>query len=287
MSQSVVYHLLEECWNMNRIKLTLLAGAFALVSATPAFAGNIAITGHDHDFHCSGTAANSCIALKGMVMFARAGATNSSLPVLSFDQGTELTSDLTSNGIAFTNISTVAGVTAALFDPTLYSAFVVASHTSCGGCDNSDAFINAIIAQSAAIESFFNAGGGIVGLSGAGFMPYYDFIPESSASMTGAPSSGYVQTACGATFGIPATNGDATHNHFSEPGTGGVSALYCVAERNSTLPTGENAMTLLLQGGVISTGLITTTAGAAVPEPATWTLIGLGLGLAAVRRLRK
>ena len=67
-------------------------------------------------------------------------------------------------GISFVNVdpSNAANVTAALFDHSLYSAFVVASVTSCGGCDNSPAAIANIAAQSAAIASFFNAGGGIV-----------------------------------------------------------------------------------------------------------------------------
>ena len=259
----------------------------AVLGATSAYAGNIALTGHDSDFHCAFGSSAGCAQLDALVAFARAGATDSTLPVLTFDEGSELTNSLTGLGVSFTNVSTIAGVTAAVFDPTLYSAFVVASHTSCGGCDNSTAFVDAIIAQSAAITSFFNAGGGVVGLSGASMTTYYNFVPESTASLGGAPSSGYVQDVCGVTFGVPAVNGDATHNHFSEPGTGGVSALYCVAERNPTgLPAGQNAMTLLLQGGVITTGVITTGGTAAVPEPGTMLLLGGGLAMAS-RRLRR
>src|SRR5205807_2402154 len=135
------------------------------------------------------------------------------LPVLTFDQGTELTSDLTAAGIAFTNVSNPALVTSALFDHTLFSAFVTSSDSSCGGCDNNATMEAAINGQASAITSFFNAGGGIVGLSGAGnAATYYNFVPQSAAGGGSPPSSGFVQTACGASLGIPAVNGDPTHN---------------------------------------------------------------------------
>jgi len=102
---------------------------------------------------------------------------------------------------------------------------VVASATSCGGCDNTPAAIANITAQSAAIASFFNAGGGIIGLAGANDPNAYAYVPQSATNAGGAPpSSGYLQTADGATLGIPAVNGDTTHNFFNEPGVGGLSS---------------------------------------------------------------
>ena len=85
------------------ISLAILGGS--------AFAGNIAITGHDDDLHQSPQALAQ---LSGMLTLARAG---SALPVVTFDQGSQLTTALTALGVPWVNISTAAGVTAAVFNP--------------------------------------------------------------------------------------------------------------------------------------------------------------------------
>ena len=136
--------------------------------------------------------------------------------------------------VAFTNVNpgSAANVTAALFDHSLHSAFVVASVTSCGGCDNSPTANANIAAQSAAIASFFDTGDGIIGLAGAGDPSAYAYVPETATNAGGnPPSSSYIQTAAGAALGIPAVNGDTAHNFFNEPGPGGLSSLYQVVER--------------------------------------------------------
>lgn len=279
---------------------TALAGCAALVlSAAPANAGNIALTGHDSDFHCFGAVASPCLQIRDMVAFARAGSDDPTLPVLSFDQGSQLTADLTSLGIPFTNVSTVAGVGTADFDPDLYSAFVVASHTSCGGCDNSTAFVDAIADRLDDITDFFNAGGGVVGFSGghsyAGPGQYYSFVPETAGGIISSPpSSGYTSSPCFGGVTTTAVNGNATHNFFPEPGSPGVSSLYCVSERltgvSPTDPNFNRAMTLLLQGGLIVTDVITTSTGTTtdgVPEPVVLTLVGLGAIGAGLRRRRQ
>ncbi|HEU0157194.1 MAG TPA: hypothetical protein VFQ82_14060, partial [Stellaceae bacterium] len=219
----------------------LLAGvaAVALVGAGAAHAGNIVLTGHDNDFHLPITG-NALAALTAEFSFVRNG---SALPVLVLDDskiGSELVNAATTI-LGAANVVHVdpVNVTAADFDITKYSAFAVASVTSCGGCDNTPADIAAITAQSAAIATFFNDGGGILGLAGANDPSAYAYVPEAATNPGGSPPrTGYVQTAAGAILGLPAVDGDTTHNFFDEPGTGGLSASYVVTERLRDPATG-------------------------------------------------
>ena len=170
--------------NLNMKRLTVAMAAAGLMGvAGSAAAGNIFLTGHDDDFHQS---ADAKAAMLGALAFVKDG---SALPVLTFDAGAELTSLLTSIGQAFINVdpTLATNVTAALFDHSLYSAFVVASVTSCGGCDNTPADIDNITAQSAAIATFFNAGGGIIGLAGANYANAYAYVPTSATNGGGNP----------------------------------------------------------------------------------------------------
>ena len=55
-----------------------------------------------------------------------------------------------------------------LFNAATCSAFVVASEITCGGCDNTPSDIANIASHGIAISAFFNAGGGIYEMAGAG-----------------------------------------------------------------------------------------------------------------------
>jgi hypothetical protein len=274
---------------MNKALMASVA-AVALVGANYAYAGSIVLTGHDNDFHenfgaSPGPGGPAGLALSAELSFVR----DSSLPVLTFDQGTELTNALTALGIPFTNISTAAAILPTLFDPTKFSAMAVASITSCGGCDNTPGFVAQLstAANQAAINSFFNAGAGILGLAGAADANAYAYVPTAATNAGGSPpSNGYVQTAAGAAFGLPATNGNPTHNFFSEPGTGGLSSSYSVTERllNATTGTPETVAVRAGTTTCIAKGTCTT----GTPEPGSLGLLGVGLaGLAAARRRKR
>jgi len=267
---------------------------FAVMASIPLKAGTIALTGHDDDYHCNygPNYTGACQQLAALVSFARNG---SSLPILMFDAGTELTSALTGLGLAYTNINpdTPGAVTASLFNSALYSALVVASDTTCGGCDNNAAGEAAIAAQSSAINAFLNNGGGIVGLAGAFSTAYYSFVPQTATSVGGAPDTGYSQTAAGSQYGVVAVNDDQTHNLFYNPGTNGESSFYQVAEVNSfgngTISGPNAAATLLCYECTASGGVITSGGGSTSisPEPASSAMLGLAaltFGLAAALR---
>jgi hypothetical protein len=270
---------------MLKKSLVSVLTAVAAAAAAPALAagGNIFLTGHDADLHMYYGSSSAAAALTSELNFVRNG---SLLPVLTFDAGVELTADLTALGIAWVNFDPgSSSYNAATFDPTKYSAIAVASHQDCGGCDNTSAGLAKLATFSAAIASFFNAGGGILGFAGADDPTAYAYVPQAAFNPGGfPPSTGFVETAAGTAVGLVAENGDPTHNYFGTPGVGGLSAAYQVAEVNS-----GNNESLFVQGGTISCvgdscGIVS-----GVPEPETYALmlVGLGfVGFAANRRRR-
>jgi hypothetical protein len=273
------------------------ASACAAIMAGQANAGNIVLTGHDDDFHDrldGGGIAGSQPGkqLAAMLAFARAGSADPTLKVLVFDQGTEMTTSLTGLGIAFDVINPASGpINPAVFDPKKYSAIVIASAESCGGCDNTVAGYNNINADKAAITAFFNAGGGIAQTTGGSNASEraaaYAYLPKTAGVPAGAPpTSGYFQTVAGAANSIPAVNGDSTHNFFSEPGFGGTSSAYQVFERlrdsGGALGLGSPETIGLANARITGTTIVGGT-----PEPATLGLTAMGLAALAGYRLRR
>lgn len=258
------------------------AATAAVMSSSPASAGgNIFLTGHDTDYHAifggSGGTTPARTALTADIIFVRNGST---LPVLVLDKGSlELSNALTALGVPHVTMDP-ATITDAAFDPTLYSAMAVASNVTCGGCDLTNADLAALATHTTAINAFFNAGAGILGLSGASDLTAYAYVPEAAANAGGSPpSTGYVETLAGTSNGLVAENGDATHNFFPTPGTGGLSSAYQIAE---ILPgvggAADRIESIFVKNGtIICTGPTCTITGG-VPEPASWAMMLLGFG---------
>ena len=275
-------------------KLLAAIGLAAAASTTPSFAGNIWLTGHDADLHCS--FGQQCNHFGTAIDFARQGATNKALPLLFLDSGTEL-STASANALSKAKNSVEGAGNAFNFvvvDPTsagfaslafsAFSAIVVASDSTCGGCDNNAADIAAINARTADIASFFNAGGGLVYFAGAAnFASYYDSVPVGATAVP--VTSPFTLTAAGITVGLSVALNDAnccaTHNSFALPGAG--SALK-VAETDAA----GVAETLFATGAVITDGgIVTDSGGGTVPEPASLGLLGLGALAFGFTRRRK
>jgi hypothetical protein len=251
------------------------------VAAGPAMAGNIFLTGHDTDFHGNGGSTSAIAAMTADVNFVTNGST---LPVLVFDNNAlELSNLLTSLGVSIVTVNPSNPIADTVFDPTLYSAFAVASDETCGGCDLSASDVANIASHSAAISAFFNAGGGILGFAAAQDPNGYAYVPEAATNGGGnPPSDGFVETAAGIAAGLVAENGDATHNFFPTPGTNGLSSAYQVAETN-----GDNVESIFIRNGAITcTGSDCVITGA-VPEPATWAMMLLGFAAIGFKMRRK
>ena len=224
---------------------TILRGTIPS-SAAASPGGNLWLTGHDADLHCNG-GGPQCHYVKTAVDFVMNGST---LPLLVLDpcpaepdcdgQTSEVEGALIAayppgllpkyvvvdpRSSAFRDLPLVAS------GSPLYSAIIVASDFTCGGCDlntggpgtpDSDA----IKARAADIATFFNAGGGILALAGAEHRSvYYNFLPLPATGL--AVTAPFTLTPVGVALGLvdggpgtPDINCCATHNSFQLPGTG-------------------------------------------------------------------
>jgi hypothetical protein len=275
--------------------LIVVAALALLALPSSAFAGRLWATGHDADLHCNGSSGSQCHYLSTAVNYVRGGAPNPGAKVLVLDNSSmQLENSMTAQGIPHDTFDPrgSAWPTVSL-DPAVYSAILVASDTTCGGCDlNNPPFpgssqtpdTDAINARKADIAAFFNAGGGILALAGAehgGDDPsqppvYYDFVPLPLGAT--AVTNPFCLTDIGISLGLEdvggcpdaskhtGTHNDinccATHNSFELPASG--SAIQ-VAETDAN----GKAETLVAEG-TIEGGAIkrpTTTAVACSPNP--------------------
>lgn len=269
----------------------LSALALMLLPVASASAGRLWATGHDADLHCAFGA--QCHYVKQAVEYVRAGAPDPTKPVLVLDA-----SDLDFN-VALDNAFGAGVVPRTVMDPKSaafaseplttdrYSAILIASDTTCGGCDLNIPTIgsdtpdsDAINARKGAIEGFFNGGGGLYANAGAdhgngdpsdGADVFYDFAPIPLGGLVVQPP--FCLTDVGASLGLEdqdcpdaskrrGTNADinccATHNSFAEPAA---DSAVKVAERDlgtdGTVSSDDQAETLVAEG-VIKDGEIVT-----------------------------
>ena len=204
--------------------LAVVALAIAGPASASAAGANFVATGHDMDYHCYYNDTSECEYLKIVVDKVRAGST---LPILVIDHGVEAKGALEHAGYLESEIVAVDPNEATAFNGTaftdasgnpLFSAIIVASDETCGGCDNNEEGETNINARAADFATFFNHGGGILALAGAErFETFYNFVPlKVGATAVEAP---FTVTPEGAGLGIneEMANCCATHNSFTIP----------------------------------------------------------------------
>jgi hypothetical protein len=226
-----------------RLLLVAFTTCFALFAATAsaAFAsGRVVADGHDPDYHCGHSATDaSCDFFPHAVPFARGAAPDPTKPVLVLDNGALLLQTALTNVFGAALPVQVVDPSSPTFaslpiDTAHYSAIIVASDTTCGGCDlNTDTTTpdtDAIVARKADIAAFYQAGGGVIALSGGQFdsQPagrcdyYYSFLPVAVPACAVVPSDTdtFPLTPNGAALGFLPTDFPFPHNEFTAPAAG-------------------------------------------------------------------
>lgn len=257
-----------------RVATSLRASVLLLVGALGAQGGSIYLTGHDVLLHSNQTGYTNVILdyLRGAttgseiaapsynIGLVRGFAGFASTTVLSSGYGTLTTRDLTSF-VDASDFATFLGTVDVL---------VIPSHTTCGGCDLSDADSAILNSFSPEIAAFFNAGGDIWGNSGALLPTFYNFLPPGAVA-SGLPisgSSGFTATPAGVAIGIVPTmiNGFQTHNRFTD-----FDPDFTVFETR-----GSEIISIGIRDARISDGGIDK-GPTIVPEPSTFILLATGV----------
>jgi len=284
-------------WRKFVVSFVLVLG-FGLIGTSSAYAGNLWLTGHDADFHCRFD--SQCNHFGIALDFVRLAAPDPTRPLLFLSaQDNDL---VAAEGQPTARLrNTVQGAGNAfpfvLVDPTSlgfaslslstddFSAIVIASDDTCGGCDlnsfSATVHSDAINARTADIQAFFNAGGGLAYFAGADNRAvYYASVPIPAAAVAVAPP--FTLTAAGVAIGLldPLdTDCCFTHNSFNLPGAG---SPLVVLELDSA----DLAETMIVRSGtIVDDELVAGPDGdAVIPEPSSMMLLGLGMFGAGARK---
>ena len=188
--------------------------AAGLLVAAPAQAGRVLATGHDADVHCA-VQQQQCHFLQVAVNYVRGGSTK---PVLILDRADlDLARAVSVPHVVIDPRSAEFSTTPIATD--LYSAVLVASDATCGGCDLNEPGAtpdtDAIKARSPDLITFFNAGGGILALAGADHADsYYGFLPLPVTG--GAVNGPFTLTGDGRALGFEdSPNGIGIHDDIN------------------------------------------------------------------------
>lgn len=210
-------------------------------------------TGFDPDYHCSHNSglsstrgsSDACDFFVHAVPYARSGAPDPSKPVLLLDRGNLQLKDSMDAVFGDTVPTQVVDPRSDEFatlplDTAHYSAIIVASDNKCGGCDlnesGSTPDSDAISARKGDIRAFFDAGGGVIALSGGELDydantrggpriiidnnqcdTYYAFLPLAAPACAADNGNTPATSEQGATLGFQDGSFDGVHNGFADP----------------------------------------------------------------------